>query len=404
MCLQGVSACSITSCRDSLISHTCDQASAKRADDPRASAAECLYPCFLLLKCTCFCHFFILLISVFVQMSSTNRVHSQPIFRVRTGCFTCRGRKKKCDETKPRCRGCERNQLSCRWPWSVRANNTTKPSPRSVLPTQPGRDCGHIRVPSTTGFNANTTTVFGCSLPALGSAGRSPPSVDYVPCDNPSGSEAQVCCNEPVSIGNPEGSSASFFEQLEAITFPYSLPDSPTTLACLPETYTDDHNDEESTATSLLPRQVVSGLVSGNIGERIPSGLGILPGIGGTDSPDLLRHYLGVTTLSMSNGSTPWNPFLVQLVPLAFGSKLVLQLILTQSAVHRAVRLLDGNDTVAYRYYDRSLQLLQREISNAAGTGGREDALTLGIGALIMCFIEVSLFGHNNHHLRSLYI
>jgi hypothetical protein len=228
--------------------------------------------------------------------------------------------------------------------------------------------------------------------------------VDYVPCDNPSGSEAQVCCNEPVSIGNPEGSSASFFEQLEAITFPYSLPDSPTTLACLPETYTDDHNDEESTATSLLPRQVVSGLVSGNIGERIPSGLGILPGIGGTDSPDLLRHYLGVTTLSMSNGSTPWNPFLVQLVPLAFGSKLVLQLILTQSAVHRAVRLLDGNDTVAYRYYDRSLQLFQREISNAAGTGGREDALTLGIGALIMCFIEVSLFGHNNHHLRSLYI
>lgn len=228
--------------------------------------------------------------------------------------------------------------------------------------------------------------------------------MDFVPCDDLSGLEAQPGGNELVNIGNSEGSSAKLFEQLEAITFPYSLPDSPTIPAYLPETCTDDWKDEGSITTSLFPRQVVSGLMSGNIGERIPSGLGILPGLGGSDSPDLLRHYLGVTTLSMSNGSTPWNPFLVQLVPLAFGSELVLQLILTQSAVHRAVRLLDSNDTVAYRYYDRSLRLFQREISNAATTGGREDALTLGIGALIMCFIEVSLSRHNNHTLRSLCI
>ncbi|KAL7954549.1 hypothetical protein V8C34DRAFT_294015 [Trichoderma compactum] len=40
----------------------------------------------------------------------------QPMLRVRTGCFTCRSRKKKRDETKPACAGCKRNQLVCNWP------------------------------------------------------------------------------------------------------------------------------------------------------------------------------------------------------------------------------------------------------------------------------------------------
>lgn len=36
--------------------------------------------------------------------------------RSRTGCLTCRSRRKKCDEVKPRCAGCRRNQLPCTWP------------------------------------------------------------------------------------------------------------------------------------------------------------------------------------------------------------------------------------------------------------------------------------------------
>lgn len=34
---------------------------------------------------------------------------------VRTGCLTCRPRKKKCDEQKPRCAGCTRSLLDCQW-------------------------------------------------------------------------------------------------------------------------------------------------------------------------------------------------------------------------------------------------------------------------------------------------
>ncbi|RDW63087.1 Zn(II)2Cys6 transcription factor [Aspergillus mulundensis] len=35
--------------------------------------------------------------------------------RSRTGCFTCRRRKKKCDEIHPICGGCARNHLPCQW-------------------------------------------------------------------------------------------------------------------------------------------------------------------------------------------------------------------------------------------------------------------------------------------------
>lgn len=36
--------------------------------------------------------------------------------RSKTGCLTCRRRKKKCDETKPKCNTCVRLKLECEWP------------------------------------------------------------------------------------------------------------------------------------------------------------------------------------------------------------------------------------------------------------------------------------------------
>lgn len=36
--------------------------------------------------------------------------------RSKSGCLTCRNRKKKCDESKPLCKGCRRNFLQCIWP------------------------------------------------------------------------------------------------------------------------------------------------------------------------------------------------------------------------------------------------------------------------------------------------
>lgn len=38
------------------------------------------------------------------------------IQRTRTGCFTCRKRRKKCDEARPDCKACVRNKRQCLWP------------------------------------------------------------------------------------------------------------------------------------------------------------------------------------------------------------------------------------------------------------------------------------------------
>lgn len=38
------------------------------------------------------------------------------VMRSKTGCFQCRRRKKKCDETYPTCSGCRWNALTCQWP------------------------------------------------------------------------------------------------------------------------------------------------------------------------------------------------------------------------------------------------------------------------------------------------
>jgi hypothetical protein len=45
---------------------------------------------------------------------------SQRYPRTRTGCLTCRQRKKKCDEAKPQCKACQRNKLDCFWPPHIR--------------------------------------------------------------------------------------------------------------------------------------------------------------------------------------------------------------------------------------------------------------------------------------------
>lgn len=49
-------------------------------------------------------------------MARRRRPVDRPLFkRTKYGCITCRRRKKKCDEVKPRCAGCKWNDLPCCW-------------------------------------------------------------------------------------------------------------------------------------------------------------------------------------------------------------------------------------------------------------------------------------------------
>ncbi|OAA64735.1 C6 transcription factor [Niveomyces insectorum RCEF 264] len=162
-------------------------------------------------------------------------------------------------------------------------------------------------------------------------------------------------------------SSAHLIETLPTPPFPVDPLPSPAAL-------------DTSNSTGANPATSLLGLV--------PRSLSLIPDVGGA-SLELLSHYLSVTTRSMDNGSTPDNPFIVQLVPLAFSSDLVLQLLLTQSAVHRASRLLPDTADIASQHYSQSLRLFQRSISHYNSEQSVE-SLTLTVGALIMCFVETA--------------
>lgn len=90
----------------------------------------------------------------------------------------------------------------------------------------------------------------------------------------------------------------------------------------------------------------------------------------------------------MGNGSTELNPFIIQLIPLAFSSDLILQLLLAQSAVHRVSSGNVQHTDVANTYYGKSLQLFRKSVSNYINKI-HNDALTITMGSLIMCFTEV---------------
>lgn len=104
-------------------------------------------------------------------------------------------------------------------------------------------------------------------------------------------------------------------------------------------------------------------------------------------SYELLNYYLSRTALSMFNGSTESNPFVDQLVPLSFANKFILQLILSQSASHRAIAENDTKD-LAQKDYIMSLRLFQNAINDYVD-GREQSPLWVAMGALIMCFTEV---------------
>ncbi|KAE8349573.1 fungal-specific transcription factor domain-containing protein [Aspergillus coremiiformis] len=272
-------------------------------------------------------------------MPPKKRSRTEPIVRVRTGCYTCRRRKKKCDEVRPSCGGCVRNKLNCEWPAKTLPASSTRPNGSNTI------------------------------------------------CD-------QVVQGQPVSpstIQTPRRSSGSLSAPVGSTASPPAL------------FSTFDVEDRFSPPTderALLvpmgyshatPRSSTSGSdspTSVTIGNFMPRSLSMLPGYS-PESFQLLSHYLATTADVMANGSTPINPFLVQIVPLAFTSDLLLQLVLTQSAAHRAFRCRNDSDEVAQCHYTKALQLFRKGVTEFID-GKESNPLMLTVGALVMCFTETA--------------
>lgn len=146
-------------------------------------------------------------------------------------------------------------------------------------------------------------------------------------------------------------------------------------------------NERRVSITTPMTNTSDALVASFSMADVLPRSLSMLPGYD-AESYQLLSHYLATTADCMANGSTPVNPFLVQIVPLAFSSDLLLQLVITQSAAHRAFRSRDDSDTIAHSHYSKALQHFRRGVTDFID-GKESNPLILLVGALLMCFTEV---------------
>ena len=290
-------------------------------------------------------------------------------FRSRTGCFTCRHRKKKCDESKPICRGCERNGLHCRWPVDISPTVTDSAHPGATRSstTSACLDTHSLKVSKTFVTPSDSQSAQHETHANL------QPRLDVISeIENrriPGNGNDAVPATEPDDESNahePAGRHADL--------------DCP-----VPSAVTET---DLSTQTILLQCPSISILGS--------SALTVGPGFfhelphHRLESLDLLGFYLSRTANSMGNGSTDINPFVATLVPLAFASPLVLQLILAQSAAHRHASQDDQSaNEAAHRHYHQSLSQFREEV--ALYIAGKEDyLLVLAVGSLILSLTEVS--------------
>lgn len=123
---------------------------------------------------------------------------------------------------------------------------------------------------------------------------------------------------------------------------------------------------------------------------NVTFGIPLIP-LHSAQSSELLSYYLARTANSMGNGSTDSNPFIVQLIPMAFSNSFILQLILAQSAAHRGEALEDSSTRAVAQQYDTKSLRLFSDVVGAYVYGSQVDALILSFGSLIMSLTEVCI-------------
>lgn len=264
-----------------------------------------------------------------------DRQRTTRIVRVRTGCWTCRRRKKKCDESRPICGGCLRNDLGCSWPASVPGRSNSIAQDVNDV-----HDVHDVKRVDERRSSLEVADLDGMQMPA-----------------------------------SPDSRHSSTSSGGQSVIADKGLDD-----------IMQDMQEE------IIDRRTSVGSIDNSLatvpfGNLVPRTMSMLPGYD-ADSYQLLSHYLSTTADCMANGSTPLNPFLVQIVPLAFSSDLLLQLVITQSAAHRAFRRRDESDAIAHSHYTKAIQLFRHGVTEFI-EGKEPNPLMLLVGALLMCFTEV---------------
>ncbi|RDW60719.1 hypothetical protein BP6252_12102 [Coleophoma cylindrospora] len=309
-------------------------------------------------------------------------------------------RKKKCDERKPICRGCERNGFECEYP---------VPHPSKTV-----RDRSPPASKLAATFESQQTNIQD-PVPESESEARS---------SNLQGQEMIDIIRESWSPILPEHSPSlrarpSFSSRLSPSStgplleyrnrnrdrdpFAYDPAEASSNRATLPSTSTALHYDHSSAGyeserdeVAVVESMLLASpkTVPRRLGQRMviesswPDRMSNIQENNG-DAVELLGYYCSRTAMSMSNGFQSANPFLTELIPLAFSNDLILRLMLAQTAAHRTILHQTNANEIALNHYSKSINQFRREIKDHI-LRKTPNSLFLAVGALILCFTETT--------------
>jgi hypothetical protein len=251
--------------------------------------------------------------------------------RVKTGCLTCRARRKKCDEAKPICSGCARNFIDCNWPFTFFVKGGAVHTPES---------------------------------------------------DHRSGMDDAISESSSSLNGNR---SESCRTRLESFAFPLS----PTSdsgcngIESVGHQYLGDQNPEnEASETAILWQPLAASFISPRRATLLTQ-----------RSLTLFQHYVESTSTWLAAKPLTSNPFIKIVLPLAWSDDLLMHAVLALSGTHLTFR--KGGDleiqAATRAHYSLLLRDLRTIFADEALLNDTHRISRLLLVLVVLCHVEVRM-------------
>ncbi|OQV06318.1 Fungal Zn2-Cys6 binuclear cluster domain-containing protein [Cladophialophora immunda] len=265
-------------------------------------------------------------------MGSSQRRDKSTCLRTKTGCLTCRLRKKKCDELRPTCTGCARNFIDCQWPVPANPDKSSKRTkPDSGLARRKDRQPSSRSTTASAGVHdivgqpGAITFIFDRYSPK-------PPGHAPSPCPSPVGG---VDLHD--SDGDEKPGSIIFWQPLTASFL--------------------------STERALLLN---------------------------SSSILLLQHYLEATSTFLVAKPLSSNPFITLVLPLAYSDDLLMHAVLALSGTHLSYKKRDDLkiQLATRQHYSLLLRNLRSLFADESSHDDVRRTLRLLLVLVVLCHVE----------------
>ncbi|EXJ68393.1 uncharacterized protein A1O5_08185 [Cladophialophora psammophila CBS 110553] len=255
--------------------------------------------------------------------------HDKPVYtRTKTGCLTCRLRRKKCDEIRPTCTGCARNFIDCQWPVPLDPDQGS----RARLARRKERQ------------SASRSTSTGTSTRSITSL---PGEITFV-----------FDRHSPKSAGHDDASPCP---------------------ALLVDVEPKDDDGDEKPESVILWQPLTASFVSSERALLLnPSSL------------LLLQHYLEATSTFLVAKPLSSNPFITLVLPLAYSDDLLMHAVLALSGTHLSYKKRDDLkiQLATRQHYSLLLRNLRSLFADESSHDDIRRTLRLLLVLVVLCHVE----------------